>query len=218
MKKEKFKNLDSETKTTYFYGIIFVFIIIVALIVKFVPSKSNDNKTYNENITQEEIIDYNKVLNDISNNYESDIIINKYYFNEYINVKKQGLNEIINIKKYDSNNTYNQDDIINENIDITFIKPQNILRLINAKTYSNKNKYMIETNNWLNLYNEINNAQLEKTVSGEILIEFISDKDNEYKIEMDLTNLYKNLNYDYQSVIYDMKFYNINKIDISNNN
>lgn len=217
MKKEKFRNLNSETKTSYFYGIIFLLVIIVALIVKFVPSKVVEKKNSNENIILEELIDYEKILNDISNNYELDVIVNKYYVNEYINVKKQGLNEIINIKKFNSNNTYNQDDIINEDVDMTFINPLNILKLLNVKTYSDKNKYMVETNRWLKLYNELNGTNIEKSISGEITIEFLSKENDEYKIEMNLTNLYKNLNYDYENVIYNMKFYNINKVNLSNN-
>lgn len=216
--KKKFKDLDIETKTTYFYGIILVFIIIVAFIVKFTTHNSKEKKACNESVVQEEIIDYKKVLNSISDNYELDIVINKYYFNEYVNIKKQGINEIINVNKFDSNSIYSQDDMINENIDMVFINPLNILKLLNVQTYSSKNKYIIETNNWLNLYNEINNTKIEKNVTGEISIEFLSKENNEYIIEMDLTNLYKNLNYDYQKVIYNMKFYNINKTILSNNN
>ncbi len=217
-KEKRFKNLDSETKSTYFYGIIFLFLIVVALVVKFIPNKEKEEKSVKENTTIEETFNYKSLLNNISDNYELDIIINKYYFNEYINIKKQGLNEIIDIKKYDSNNTYNQDDTINEDIDMTFITPQSILRLLNINTYNDGNKYMIESSNYLKLYNELNNTNLEKIVSGEISIEFLSHENNEYVIKMDLTNLYKNLNYDYESVTYNLKFYNINKINLSNNN
>ena len=68
---------------------------------------------------------------------------------------------------------------------------------------------MIETSAWINLYNIINNKQLEKIVTGEIEVNVISCEEN-IKVILDLTNLYKNLNYDYKKVIYDITFYDIN--------
>ncbi len=224
----KFKNFINKTNEEnnnlgYFYGIIFVFLIIFALIIKFTSNNNNNNTNNNVNLSNqnnkiESVINYKEVLSDISDNYELDISVNKYYFNEYVNVKVEGTNKLINVKKFDSNNTYSQNDKIDEDIDLTFVYPQNILKLLDYQTYSSENKYMFETNKWIELYNEINNTNIEKIISGEIVVEFLSNENNEFIIQMDLTNLYKNLNYNYNNVIYNMKFYNINKIDLSNNN
>ena len=224
----KFKNFINKTNEEnnnlgYFYGIIFVFLIIFALIIKFTSNNNNNNTNNDVNLSNqnnkiESVINYKEVLSDISDNYELDISVNKYYFNEYVNVKVEGTNKLINVKKFDSNNTYSQNDKIDEDIDLTFVYPQNILKLLDYQTYSSENKYMFETNKWIELYNEINNTNIEKIISGEIVVEFLSNENNEFIIQMDLTNLYKNLNYNYNNVIYNMKFYNINKIDLSNNN
>ena len=206
-------------KSTYFYGILFIFLIVAALAIKLSPSDSKKVKSTPKEVDNKVVtIDYEKDLNAVSDNYELDIVVNKYYFNEYVNIKKQGLNEIINIKKHDSNNTYNQDDVIKEDIDITFTLPQNILKLLSVKSYSDENKYMIETSKWLSVYNELNGTEFTKIISGEISIEFLSDSDNELILQMDLTNLYKNLNYEYDTVTYKLKYYNIGKVNISNNN
>ncbi len=210
---EKFRSLDQETRNIYFYGALFVFIILTALIIKLIPNKeltvSCSNK---EDIINE--LTYQEILKNISNNYEEDIIINKYYTNEYINIKKELDKEIINVKKNNINETIynlnNKEEILND-IDITFIKPENILELIYIGTHDN-NKYIINTDSWINIYNKINNTELSKKIDGQITIEFTSYKDNNLSLLIDLTNLYNNLDYNYEKVNYNIEFKNINKI------
>jgi hypothetical protein len=210
---EKFRSLDQETRNIYFYGALFVFIILTALIIKLIPNKeltvSCSNK---EDIINE--LTYQETLENISNNYEENIIINKYYINEYINIKKELDKEIVNVKKNNINETIynlnNKEEILND-IDITFIKPENILELIYIGTHDN-NKYIINTDSWINIYNKINNTELSKKIDGQITIEFTSYKDNNLSLLIDLTNLYNNLDYNYEKVNYNIEFKNINKI------
>ena len=75
---------------------------------------------------------------------------------------------------------------------------------------------MIETNNWIKLYNEVTNKNIEKKITGEIEITILSNENNELSLLLNLTNLYKNTNYDYIKVIYHIEFYNINNVDLSN--
>lgn len=225
---KKFRSLDQETRNIYFYGILFIFIISVALIMKLTPNEKVVDCSNKKEETV--VINYQNILKNITNNYEEDITINKYYFNEYVNIKHQLEKEKINIKTINNNETYyikenslykfidNKYEIYNDKIfketDTSFINPENILKLIDKKTYEKDNTYMIETSSWINLYNEINNTNLSKKITGEILLDFISYKNNELLLKIDLTNLYKNLDYEYENVIYLIKFKNINKVEI----
>ena len=220
MKKDNDKKMSDDTKLSFFYGIIFVIILVAALIFRLTSRIGENNKDGQNNEKEKTVIvDYETQLNNVSN-YEEDIIINKYYFNEYINIKRQEDNELISIKTHDLNVTYHPDEKVSEEVlrysDMTFVKPENILKLLNVKSYNQSNKYMVETSNWVPLYNELNNTNLEKIISGEISIEFVSCSSDACILTMDLTNLYKNLNYDYESVIYNIKIYNINGIDLTN--
>ena len=69
--------------------------------------------------------------------------------------------------------------------------------------------------NYNEVYNQINGTQIQKTVSGEVSVEILSSENNELLLSLDLTNLYKNLDYDYEQVIYKIKFYNINGISLA---
>lgn len=231
---KKFRSLDQETRNICFYGGLFVLIILAALIMKLTPSKvvvnySNKNQETNTKIS------YQDVLKSITDNYEEDVVVNKYYFNEYLNIKVKLQKEKINIKTSNNNETYyidgnylyklnkeNKYETYNEkifkDIDTTFIKPDNILKLIDKKTYEKEDVYTIETTSWIDLYNKINNTNLSKIVTGEISLEFISYKNDELILKMNLTNLYKNLNYEYEDVVYLIKLKNINKVEIEDIN
>ena len=101
-----------------------------------------------------------------------------------------------------------------QGIDITFVNKTDLLKLLDSKTYSKDNSYMVETSVWIKLYNEINNKNISKLVTGEIEATIASYNEDELNLLLDLTNLYKNLDYDYEKVIYEIKFYNIDKAEI----
>jgi hypothetical protein len=226
----KYKGLNQETKSAYFYGVLFLFLLVFGVILKFtgkLDRPKNTNTPTNNDTKEVNKLDCDSIFNKTINNYKEYIVIqydnkksfvdienfnNELYIN-YVNLNDQTLNGKY-FKSNDTlyvlnNNKYEEIDTEIKDIDLTFISPKNILELINANTYKKDNKYMIETSAWINLYNIINNKQLEKIVTGEIEVNVISCKEN-IKVILDLTNLYKNLNYDYKKVIYDITFYDIN--------
>ena len=217
----KYKNSNQEKKTTYFYGIIFIFIFIFALILKFTGNLTtkeiNKNNNVNEEKLETNITNYDDIFNNISNNYEENIQVDIYDSNfltkEYINVKKDQDKKLITYVDLNKSTIENK---VPDNIDATFITPENIKKLMLSNTYKKDNKYMIETNNWIKLYNEVTNKNIEKKITGEIEITILSTENNELSLLLNLTNLYKNTNYDYIKVIYHIEFYNINNVDLSN--
>lgn len=226
----KYKELNQETKSAYFYGVLFLFLLVFGVVLKFtgkLDRPKNTNTPTNNDTKEVNKLDCDSIFNKTINNYKEYIVIqydnkksfvdienfnNELYIN-YVNLNDQTLNGKY-FKSNDTlyvlnNNKYEEIDTEIKDIDLTFISPKNILELINANTYKKDNKYMIETSAWINLYNIINNKQLEKIVTGEIEVNVISCEEN-IKVILDLTNLYKNLNYDYKKVIYDITFYDIN--------
>ncbi len=231
----KYRSFDNEKKSTYFYGIAFAILLVAGLILKITSSINNKNKE--ENPEQEktvDVINYENYLSKINGNYEEDIKIDDYSKKEYINIKRNNNSELItfvnpvdqdlnivyakqksNVYKIENGKyTLLKEDIFKDK-DITFIKPENLLKLLKNKTYQKDNKYMIETSEWLKLYNEINETSFEKKVTGELEIEVVSLENNELNLSMDFTNLYKNLGYDYSKVVYTLKIYNVGNIDFS---
>ena len=226
----KYKGLNKETKGTYFYGTIFLLLLVLGIVLKFtgkLDRPKNTNTPTNNDTKEVNKLDCDSIFNKTINNYKEYIVIqydnkksfvdienfnNELYIN-YVNLNDQTLNgkyfksnDILYIL---NNNKYEEIDTEIKDIDLTFISPKNILELINANTYKKDNKYMIVTSAWINLYNIINNKQLEKLITGEIEADMISCGES-IKVMLDLTNLYKNLNYDYKKVIYDITFYDIN--------
>ena len=215
----KIRSSNSETKSTYAYLIMLIIIIIAGVSIKL--GSRSENKVNDRVQTQEQVstIDYSSELSNFSNNYETGIVINKYYINEYIDVKKSGDNKLLTIKTQNLSGEYNSNDTklkeILKDKDLTFTTPENIAKLLDNKTHSEENKYMIEANKCIEVYNQINNTQIQKTISGEVSVEILSSENDELLLSVDLTNLYKNLDYDYDQVIYKIKFYNKNGVSLT---
>lgn len=231
----KYKQLDPESKVNYFYIAVFAAIIVMALILKLTGNlnvtklkdrnEEQSSKTTIEEPIEDTDLDYEDVISSLGDNYEEDITISLDNDQSVLNIKQVGLGQLINYTNKKQNNMYveyignyykiNNDSAEKldgepfEGIDITFINPTNIIKLINNKTYQKDNSYMIETSAWLELYNNINNKKREKLVTGEIEINMLSYKEGTLELSLDLTNLYKNLDYDYKKVTYNIKFYNI---------
>ena len=231
----KYKSLNQESKTLYFYGAIFVILLVFGLVLK-LTGKLEHKKPETSNNDQEDVVetnstDYEEIFNKISNNYEEDVVVYWYdsisYPNTDLNNSKKPLTglykkEFINVKKDEDKEIITYMDLINSkveeelnDIDIIFIKPENILELMSSNSYKKDNKYMIETDNWIKLYNKLTNKNVERLVTGEIKITVLSYENDELKLSLDLTNLYKNLNHICTKVIYDINIYNINNIDLS---
>ena len=234
----QYKKVDGDKRSGYFYGIIFVFIFLLAVILKFTgnlshPTSEASNNTKDKETTNTQILEYETIFKEIGNNYEEDVIIYLYDtlayadFNDalsgrpltalskkyFINIKKDKENEE---KSYMDLKNAKVDDNISDNVDTIFVDPENILELLKANTFKKNNKYMVETNSWIKLYNELTEKNIEKKVTGEIEIEMLSYDKNGLKLSLNLTNLYKNTSYDYAKVIYDINIYNIGETILSN--
>ena len=109
----KYKSLNQEGKSLYFYGVIFVILLLVGLVLK-ITGKLEPKKTYtSDNTKQEEVVendvnDYAEIINEMSGNYEEDITVYWYDSISYADIDLNGSKkpltglykkEFINIKK-----------------------------------------------------------------------------------------------------------------------
>lgn len=239
----KITSEEKNKKETIFYGIVFGIILILSLITKF-TSKDNENKNNNDNSTQSTntIDNEDGLLKSLdNNNYDADLtiiadtdllnllirkesqtkeLIAKTYRDEnqifYINGDK--------IYKYSNNNFIldNSSNIYNR-YDKTFMVMVNVNELIEKHTYEidlkeedyDIKRYKIEASRVIGIYNDYNKTDLNKRVSGEVILDIYYNEDTLKGMKLDLTNLYQNLNYDYIKVIYTYEFANFNKINIA---
>ncbi len=238
------KPIDPEKsgKEMVFYGVIFCIILIVAVIMKFAdtPKESTNANNNDKSGSNEKILEKNLLEELSENNYDADLTIiadtdllnllirKESETKELISKTYRGENNIYYINASKIYKAVNNQFILEEksniynNYDTTFINIENIHELINQHTYEldlkeeeyDIKRYKIEAKKVIEIYNEYNNADIIKRVSGEVILDIYYDKDNLKGLKLDLTNLYENLNFDYRKVIYTYEFDNFNKIDI----
>lgn len=232
-KNKEEENTSKEVgKSTYFYSIVFLIVLGFALFSNFFGSTN----TKKQETTPVEIVDQNLFESLKDNNFEIKfLIIKDMEIKKYI-IERESINtEIVTqiykdtTEKYiiKENKVYKDEKIIETSIfdktESFFMNIENIKNLINNKTYEidlkeenyDIKRYKIEMSTLLASYNKISKEDIKKLVSGEIIIDVnYKNKDIE-SIKMDLTALYKNLEFDYENVIYYIEFSNKGKIKLN---
>lgn len=234
------KNIERENRTTYFYAIIFLIILLFALISKSV-SKGEDKPVTPSNDEINNVEEKSSLLDVLKeNNFDMKLLVfANNNITEYL-IRRESENKELIYKSYnDKGNVYYKNDgtlyelsngkatITNVNIfdDVTktFLDINNINKLIANKTYEldlteeeyDIKRYKIEVSRVITIFNEYNRKDIKKSVSGESILDINYSKNELKAIKLDLTSLYKNLNYDDEKVIYYYEFSNYNEIDIS---
>ncbi len=234
---------EKNKKEMIFYGVVFGIILILSLITKY-TSKENENKNNNDNNSTQSTNtnDEEGLLKSLNNNnYDADLIIiadtdllnllirKENETKELIAKTYRDENQIFYINgdkifKYSNNNfIIDNNSKIYNNYDKTFMDMDNINELIEKHTYEidlkeedyDIKRYKIEASRVIDIYNDYNKTDLDKRVSGEVILDIYYNKDDLKGLKLDLTNLYQNLNYDYIKVTYTYEFANFNKINIA---
>ena len=105
----KYKGLNQETKSAYFYGVLFLFLLVFGVILKFtgkLDRPKNTNTPTNNDTKEVNKLDCDSIFNKTINNYKEYIVIqydnkksfvdienfnNELYIN-YVNLNDQTLN------------------------------------------------------------------------------------------------------------------------------